>query len=110
MTSHRGSSTADPAPGGRVSRVGSVVLTLCVLAAVGGEATAQNTFTALGAPPSATRVCPFTHPIKGNRPTGFGEACIYHVPTGILYGRTKPDWCYASEEQALRDGCRRASR
>lgn len=93
-----------------MSRLRAVVLTLSVLATVGGEATAQNTFTALGVPPSASRICPFTHPIKSNRPTGFGEACIYHVPTGILYGRTKPDWCYASEEQALRDGCRRASR
>src|SRR5262245_47372311 len=110
MTSHRGSSTGGRAVGGRVSRARFVVLTFGVLAMVGGEATAQNTFTALGAPPSATRICPFTHPIKSNRPTEFGEACIYHVPTGILYGRTKPDWCYASEEEALRAGCRRSSR
>jgi hypothetical protein len=110
MTHHRGSPAGGRTVGGRISRFGSVVLTFAVLASVGGEATAQNTFTALGAPPSATRICPFTHPIKSNRPTGFGETCIYHVPTGIYYGRTKPDWCYASEEEALRDGCRRSSR
>ena len=42
-------------------------------------------------------ICPGSHPIKGNFTTYSGERCIYHVPGGGFYGKTRPEQCYASE-------------
>jgi hypothetical protein len=54
--------------------------------------------------------CPVSHPIKGNFTTYSGERCIYHRPGGAFYGKTRPERCYASEEEAVRDGCRPSKR
>lgn len=54
--------------------------------------------------------CPTSHPIKGNFTTYSGERCIYHVPGGAFYGKTKPERCYATDDEARRDGCRRSRR
>src|SRR5438876_3624849 len=51
-----------------------------------------------GVPPKDAGTCPTTHPIKGNFTTYSGERCIYHVPGGQFYGKTKPECCYAKEE------------
>lgn len=59
-------------------------------------------------PPQSVWACPLTHPIKGNFTTPSGEPCIYHVPGGEFYDRTKPERCYVSEAQAVRGGCRRS--
>ena len=61
-----------------------------------------------GVPPESPWSCPLTHPIKGNFTTHSGEPCIYHVPGGDFYGKTKPERCYVSEADAVRDGCRRS--
>lgn len=53
--------------------------------------------------------CPASHPIKGNLTTRTGE-CIYHLTGGAFYGKTKPELCFASEEEATRAGCRRSRR
>ena len=63
-----------------------------------------------GAPPKDAWTCPATHPIKGNFTTYSGERCIYHMPGGQFYNKTKPERCYATEEEARRDGCRRSRR
>lgn len=63
-----------------------------------------------GIPPLDGRTCPLTHPIKGNFKTFAGEPCIAHVPGGQFYGRTKPERCYASHEEASQDGCRPSRR
>jgi micrococcal nuclease len=63
-----------------------------------------------GVPPQDARTCPATHPIKGNFTTYSGERCIYHVPGGAFYGKTKPERCYASDEEARQDGCRPSRR
>ena len=63
-----------------------------------------------GAVPQDAWTCPLTHPIKGNFTTYSGERCIYHVPGGAFYGRTKPERCYVTEEEARQDGCRRSRR
>ena len=63
-----------------------------------------------GVPAKDSWTCPATHPIKGNFTTYSGERCIYHVPGGQFYGKTKPERCYASEEEARQDGCRRSRR
>jgi micrococcal nuclease len=63
-----------------------------------------------GVPPQDARTCPITHPIKGNFTTYSGERCIYHSPGGAFYGKTKPERCYASDEEARQDGCRASKR
>lgn len=50
-------------------------------------------------------VCPITHPIKGNAGSG-----IFHVPGGMSYDRTIPERCYATEDDAIADGYRKAKR
>lgn len=63
-----------------------------------------------GVPPKDAWTCPTTHPIKGNFTTYSGERCIYHVLGGQFYDKTKPERCYATEEEARKDGCRRSKR
>lgn len=63
-----------------------------------------------GVPPKDAWTCPASHQIKGNFTTSSGEPCIYHVPGGSFYGKTKPERCYATEDEAVRDGCRRSKR
>jgi len=63
-----------------------------------------------GVPPKDAWTCPLTDPIKGNFTTYSGERCIYHMRGGQFYSRTKPERCYATEDDARRDGCRRSKR
>lgn len=62
-----------------------------------------------GVPPKDVWTCPASHPIKGNLTTRTGE-CIYHVPGGDFYLKTKPEWCFSSEEDARQADCRRSKR
>lgn len=62
-----------------------------------------------GVPPKDAWTCPASHPIKGNLTTRTGE-CIYHVVGGAFYLKTKPEWCFSSEEDARQAGCRRSRR
>ena len=43
-------------------------------------------------------------------PTDPREVCIFHVQGGGYYDKTKPERCYATEDDARRDGCRRSRR
>jgi hypothetical protein len=63
-----------------------------------------------GVPPQDVWTCPLTHPIKGNFTTYSGERCIYHMKGGQFYGKTKPEPCFATEEDAVKDECRRSKR
>jgi micrococcal nuclease len=63
-----------------------------------------------GVPPQDAWTCPLTHPIKGNFTTNSGERCIYHMQGGQFFGKTKPERCYASGEEARQDGCRASRR
>ncbi|OLB69251.1 MAG: hypothetical protein AUH96_06150 [Nitrospirae bacterium 13_2_20CM_2_61_4] len=63
-----------------------------------------------GVAPESAWTCPTTQPIKGNFTTYSSERCIYHVPGGQFYDKTKPERCYAAEEEARQDGCRRSKR
>jgi micrococcal nuclease len=72
---------------------------------------AHSAQTRLGVPPQDAYSCPASHPIKGNFTTYSGERCIYHVPgSGQFYNRTKPERCYVTGEEAVKDGCRRSRR
>lgn len=64
----------------------------------------------LGVPPESAWHCPKDQPVKGNFTTQSGEPCIYHVPGGAFYEKTKPERCYATEDDARADGCRKSSR
>lgn len=55
------------------------------------------------------RSCPPTAPIKGNLTTRSGE-CIFHVPGAEYYSRTKPERCFATEDEAVAAGCRKSQR
>jgi hypothetical protein len=87
-----------------------VLYSLSVLLLLVADASAQSGQARLGVTPADQRTCPATHPIKGNFTTYSGEPCIHHLPGGEFYGRTKPEKCYATEEEARRDGCRRSKR
>ncbi len=92
------------------------VPTLAVAAALGvlffvrADATQSRAPGELGVPPVDAWTCPASHPIKGNFTTYSGEPCIYHAPGRRFYGKTKPERCYSSEDEARRDGCRRSKR
>jgi hypothetical protein len=64
---------------------------LLVLISAGADAQPRP-----GASPATAWTCPATHPIKGNFTTYSGERCIYHMPGGRFYGKTKPERCYAT--------------
>jgi micrococcal nuclease len=63
-----------------------------------------------GVQPEGAWTCPLAQPIKGNFTTYSGERCIYHQQGGEFYSKTKPERCYATEEEARLDGCRRSMR
>ncbi len=81
-----------------------------LLAVATVAAVAQPPQPRLGVPPKDAWTCPLTHPIKGNFTTYSREPCIYHVPGGRFYTRTKPERCYATEPEAVQDRCRRSMR
>jgi micrococcal nuclease len=64
----------------------------------------------LGVYPQDAWTCPLVQPIKGNFTPSSGERCIYHVPGGGFYNKTKPERCYATDADAVKDGCRRSKR
>jgi endonuclease YncB( thermonuclease family) len=63
-----------------------------------------------GLPPSNGWTCPLSHPIKGDFRTYSSERCIYYPPGTASYAESRTDRCYASEDEARRDGCRRSRR
>ena len=60
-----------------------------------------------GALPDTPWSCPGTHPIKGYVSVESGRR-IYHLPGSRFYEEASPERCYASEDEALRDGSRPA--
>ncbi len=54
--------------------------------------------------------CPLGHPIKGDFRTYTSERCIYYPPGTASYAESRTDRCYATEDEARQDGCRRARR
>jgi hypothetical protein len=60
-----------------------------------------------GVPPATPWSCPATHPIKGYLSAESGRR-IYHLPGGRFYEEASPERCYATEDDARRDGSRPA--
>ena len=92
---------------GTLSCLGAAALGLVWLAVAQAAESPSGKY---GVPPKDAWTCPTTHPIKGNFTTSSGERCIYHVPGGQFYDKTKPERCYATETEARQDGCRRSGR
>jgi hypothetical protein len=61
-----------------------------------------------GVDPVTPWSCPETHPIKGYVSAESG-ARVYHVPGGRFYEEASPERCYATGEEARRDGSRPAA-
>ena len=72
-----------------------MLVTLIVLAVMTAERP--------GVLPDTPWSCPPTHPIKGYVSVESGRR-IYHVPGDRFYEEASPERCYASEEEAQRDG------
>lgn len=63
----------------------------------------------LGVKPLDAWHCPETYPIKGNiNPRK--HTMIYHIPGGQYYDKTMPERCYATEDDAKKDGFRKSKR
>jgi micrococcal nuclease len=63
-----------------------------------------------GVSPESTGACPTAQPIKGKLTAYSSGRCIFHVPDSELYGPTKAERCYATVDDARRDGCQAARR
>jgi micrococcal nuclease len=61
-----------------------------------------------GVAPLDAWTCPLASQIKGSFTAP--ELCIYHLPDSVLYRKIRPDRCYTTEVDALRDGCRGSRR
>ena len=94
----------------RAMSAGGPRLILAALLLAGSTAAAQTPAARPGAPPQDAWTCPLAYPIKGNFTTYSGERCIYHMKGGQFYAKTKPERCYATEGDAVKDGCRRSKR
>ena len=60
-----------------------------------------------GVVPDTPWSCPGTHPIKGYVSAESGRR-IYYAPGSRFYEEASPERCYASEDDARRDGSRPA--
>ena len=63
-----------------------------------------------GVAPTTGWSCPLSHPIKADFATYSSERCIYYVPSSGAYAESRTERCYASEDEARQDGCRRSRR
>jgi hypothetical protein len=88
----------------------AATVTLCAALLTLVFAASGNAQGQLGVAPGSAWTCPASHPIKGNFTTYNGESCIHHMPGGRFYDKTKPERCYATENAARKDGCRRSKR
>ena len=59
-----------------------------------------------GVAPITPWACPDSHPIKGYLTEESG--LVYYRPGGRFYEEASPTRCYATEDEARRDGARRA--
>ena len=60
-----------------------------------------------GVAPDTPWSCPADHPIKGYVTAGARR--VYYLPGDRFYEEASPERCYASEDEARRDGARPAS-
>ncbi len=56
-----------------------------------------------GVPPAGPWACPESHPIKGYESAASGDR-VYFPPSHRFYDEASPARCYATEEEARKDG------
>jgi endonuclease YncB( thermonuclease family) len=79
-------------------------------AAKGAPAAPATTQARPGVAPQTGARCPLSHPVKADFNTYTAERCIYYVPGSSAYLESRAGRCYATEDEARRDGCRRSQR
>lgn len=89
-----------------VGRKGRGLAALAVVAAWLAAATPTPAPERPGVPPSTPWACPEEHPIKGYVSEDSGR--LFYRPGTRFYEEASPERCYASEDEARRDGARRA--
>ena len=67
------------------------------------SATSQAVAQRPGVSPDTPWSCPASHPIKGYVSYESGRR-VYYVPGGPFYEEASPERCYATEDEARRDG------
>jgi alanine dehydrogenase len=107
MTRQRMTDAGDSAGASDVRRQGISATTENPAAApVAGDARESELVCPPGAVPGNGSIdCPSEFPIKGNASSG-----IYHVPEGGSYGRTIPEFCFATAADAEAAGFRASER
>src|SRR5581483_1271594 len=83
------------------------LVALLVVTARPGAGRAATAAARPGVPPPTPWSCPDDHPIKGYTTGDAGER-VYFLPGGRFYEEASPERCYASEDEARRDGGRPA--
>lgn len=86
-----------------------LIVFLAFIPPVSAKETPTEAPKGLGVKPVDEWNCPDSHPIKGNL-NPQKHTMIYHLPGGFFYERTKPERCYATEEDARADGFRKSKR
>lgn len=76
----------------------------------GGAAPPKSAPGRPGIRPKTGWTCPLSHPIKADFETYSAERCIYYVPGSTAYAESRTQRCYATEDEARQDGCRRSRR
>lgn len=104
---HQLSAVAAPEPvaAARVASGGVATAEAPVAVAVAPTAAAQRaTEAGIATVAPIDGICPASHPIKGNHSSS-GDF-IYHIPGSRFYERTRPEVCFASEQEAQTAGFR----
>lgn len=96
----------EPVRGGVPRRLAALAIGAVVIALVAGP-TARAVEPRPGVAPVTPWACPASHPIKGYVSRESGRR-VYYVPGSRFYEEASPERCYATEDEALRDGSRPA--
>jgi len=87
-----------------MDRVRAAVVGAVLALATSGSARAAER---PGTVPETPWACPASHPIKGYLSAESGRR-VYYVPGARFYEEASPERCYATEDEAVRDGSRPA--
>ena len=82
------------------------IIVLVILPSVTAAQLIKAARGALGISPQSSWTCPTIQPIKGTFASDPSAPCVYHVPGARTYAKTRPERCYATETEAMRDWCR----
>jgi hypothetical protein len=79
------------------------LVTMCAFGVMAVAAERSGSLERPGSPATGPWACPASHPIKGYV-LGESGRHVYFVPAHPFYDEASPERCYASEDEARRDG------